>query len=197
MNYMNKYEGLMELSHLGVPCIEWNEYNSDMELSENVLWTVRVANKYGKDMCFPCKLGVSANEALEYADHLNDRYDLVMISEYFSADISGNLGILADKIVIEWTYGNSRNLTEYGFFEESISITDREDFENKDSRLNKKVYEKLFQYGINIKNTYRGFVIDNKFVILEWSIIAEPEESQCQKQGYKGGKLIFYDLRIV
>lgn len=192
---MNKYFGLLELKHMGIPCIEWQEYTNDILLDSNCKWTVRVANRYGKDTSLPHKIGISASDAYITARTWKNKYDLVIISEFFKAKISGNLLISYNSVAIEWVYGNSTDLTRKGFLEENIQITFCEDIQNKNTLLDKSVFLKLMQYAVYIKNKYMENLLDGKAAILEWSIIeCDRNVAKCN---YIEGELIFYDFRIV
>ncbi len=192
---MNKYVGLLELKHIGIPCIEWQEYSNDIFLDSNCKWTVRVANRYGKDTSLPHKIGVSASDAHITARIWKNKYDLVIISEFFKAKISGNLLISYNSVVVEWVYGNSTDLTRKGLLEENIQLTFSEDIQSKNTLLGKSVFSKLMQYAVYIKNKYMENLLDGRAVILEWSITEY--DRGVVKCNYKEDELIFYDFRIV
>lgn len=192
---MNKYHGLLELKYLGLPCIEWYEYSEEIILNENCKWTVRVANRYGKDTSLPYKIGISAPDAYKIASSWIKKFDFVIISEYFEAKISGNLLITYDNVVIEWVKGNSTDLTRKGVWEENIQLAYREDITNKITLLDKTIFSKLIQYAICVRNKYLDILLDRMTVILEWSIIGWDES--IMEYNYKENEIIFYDLRMV
>ena len=194
---MNKYLGLLELKSLPLPCIEWEEFKMDSHFNEDCLWTVRVANWKGVDISLPCRLGITSQEVTEYASKLSAQYDLVTVSEYFFAQISGVLLVDFDNFVIEWTYGDSQRLTRHGFVEETIYLH----FSNLTmgkSKLDEAITEKLYQYAHLIRYSYRDDLLSSKSVVLEWSLTAPAEvRDSCRKYHYSADQLIFYDFRIV
>lgn len=192
---MNKYYGLLELRYLKLPCIKWREYSDEIFLDPKYKWTVRVANRYGKDTSLPHKIGVSALDAHKTARDWKNKFDLVIISEFFKAKISGNLLITYNSVIIEWVYGNSTDLTRQGALEENIQVIYHEDIRNKEVLLNKKIFLKLMQHAVYVKNKYLEKLLDGKVIILEWSIIdCEGNVAECC---YIENELIFYDFRIV
>ena len=197
---MNKYRGLLELKSLPLPCIEWvewEEFKANKYSNIDCLWTVRAANLKGADFSLPCTLGITLEEATEYASKLSLKYDLVILSEYFYAKISGVLLVNFDSFIIEWTYGDSHRLTRHGFVEETIFGY----FSNltaSKSKLDEAITNKLCQYAHSIRYYYRDDLLTSKSVILEWSLTAPLEiESFSRSYRYSAEQLIFYDFRIV
>lgn len=195
MFYLNKYCGLLELKYLGLPCVEWKEYYNGIFLNSNCKWSVRVANRYGRDTSLPHEIGVSALDAYKFADSWNKEYDLVIVSEYFKAKISGNILITYDDVVIEWTKGNSTDLTRKGIWEEHIRFAYKENVIDRNVLLNRTILSKLIHYATYIRNKYLGNLLEGKAIILEWSII--DFDADITEYHYKENEIIFYDLRIV
>lgn len=191
---MNKYYGLLELRNLAMPCIQWREFSQDISFNSDCLWTVRAANQYGMDIPLPCKLGISSDEMQLYASALSAKYDLVIVSEYFFASISGVLLISLDEIIIEWTYGDSQRLTRHGYVEETMQLS----FQNNTTtthKLDGKIVDELTQYARSIRYRYRDELLSSRVVVLEWSVIA-PNRTKAPSYHYLAGDLIFYDFRI-
>lgn len=197
MGNMNKYLGLLELKSLPLPCVEWEEFKTDSHFDKGCLWAVRVANLNGVDISLPCRLGITSKEVTEYASKLSLQYDLVIVSEYFFAKISGVLLVDFDNFVIEWTYGDSHRLTRHGFVEETIYVH----FSNLTTgknKLDESTTKKLYQYAHSIRYLYRDDLLSSKSVVLEWSLTA-PTEAKSFNRGYhySADQLVFYDFRIV
>lgn len=194
---MNKYLGLLELRRLPLPCIQWEEFKMGCHFSEDCLWTVRVANREGVDTSLPCKLGITSDEVVQYALRLSSQYDLVIVSEYFFAHISGVLMVNFDELIIEWTYGDSHRLTRQGFVEENIHLRFPTPAIGK-SKLDETIVKKLYQYANLIWYRYRDNLLSNKSVVLEWSLTAPANiKDSSKKYHYSAGQIIFYDFRIV
>lgn len=197
MGSMNKYLGLLELKSLPLPCIEWEAFKTGSHFNEDCLWTVRVANWKGVDISLPCRLGITSKEVTEFASKLSSQYDLIIVSEYFFAKISGVLLVCFDDFVIEWTYGDSHRLTRHGLVEESMYLH----FSNlvtKKSKLDEAITKKLYQYAHSIRYHYRDDLLSDKAVVLEWSLTDSAEsKDSCRSYHYSAGQLIFYDFRIV
>jgi len=128
---------------------------------------------------------------------MSSQYDLVIVSKYFFAQISGVLLVDFDSFIIEWTYGDSHRLTRHGIVEETIYLH----FSNltmEKSKLDKAITKKLYQYAHLIWHLYRDDLLSNKFVVLEWSLTAPAEvKDSSRSYCYSANQLIFYDFRIV
>jgi len=194
---MNKYLGLLELKKLPLPCVQWEEFKVGRHFSEDCLWTVRVANREGVDTSLPCKLGITADEVVQYASKLSSKYDLVIVSEYFFAHISGVLMVNFDGLIIEWTYGDSHRLTRHGIVEENIHLQFPALTMGK-NKLDEAIVKKLYQYANLIRYLYRDDLLTSKSVVLEWSLTAPAEMKDFSKKyHYSADQIIFYDFRIV
>jgi len=62
---MNKLMGFLELNRLGIPTVPLKEFHPDVNLTYDVLWTIRVAVYEGDDLNLPRVVGVNAREALK------------------------------------------------------------------------------------------------------------------------------------
>ena len=60
---MNKLLGFYELKDSVLPTIPWKEFNKEVKLDSNILWTVRSAVYRGEDLNLPRAVGVNALDA--------------------------------------------------------------------------------------------------------------------------------------
>ena len=113
---MNKLEGFFELNRVGLPSVPWKEYNKNVSLDEDILWTIRSAVLSGKDFNLPRKVGVHASEANAFAENLVNKLrdnGMVVYYPYFIAEKSGVMEVAADKVVIEAVKADLWNLVSY------------------------------------------------------------------------------------
>lgn len=101
---MNKLLGFYELKNSLLPTVPWNEYDENTVLNSELLWTVRSAVYSGNDLNLPRLVGVTADEAMQFAQKTLNQLrgnGIVLYYPYFLADKSGTLNVYSDKIVIE------------------------------------------------------------------------------------------------
>lgn len=195
---INKMLGFYELPRMGIPSIPWKKFNTDMELDETLLWTVRTAVLKGNDLNLPRKVGVSAKEAYEFACDAQHRLGdngLVVIYPYFVAEKSGTLEVKDSGIVIEAVYKDLWNLVTNNDLEVTYIMNSKysivegnEDFFNDD-----ELFELKYQAD-RIRGFYRDVLSEGKNLLLEWSFAYN-----ATKDGSKLGDkyLIFYELRTI
>lgn len=194
-SFMNKYCGLLEIKFLKLPDLEWIEYNEKTTLNPNKLWTVRTANDFGNNIELPHKIGVSSEEAYKCAISWEEKYDHVLINECFNAKISGNIMVYLEGAVIEWVKGNSTDLTRKGRVDETICLLFKEYNKIVKTCLDTKVFEKLKSYAKYIAYKERNYLLDDKAIIVEWSVV-DSKNNEIE-YSYSENEIVFYDLRIV
>ena len=195
---MNKLLGFFELKHSSLPTIPWNEYNKDVLLDPQYLWTIRSAVFRGDDLNLPRLVGVNASEAKLFADQLYDKLidkGIVIYYPYFIAEKSGTLDVYLDKVVIEAVQDDLWNLVTYSDREVTIQI--QNDIVvyngNKDFLLGYEVNE-LLKYINTIRSMFRNYFFEGKSVLLEWSYAYNCDINK-NRTGNK--YLVFYEARSV
>lgn len=195
---MNKLLGFYELRDSLLPTIPWKEYNDHTVFDPELLWTVRTAVYRGEDLNLPRSVGVTADEASQFASKtarlLGDR-GIVVYYPYFLAEKSGTLNVYGDKIVIEAVKEDLWNL---------VTFSDREvtiiNYENEIEYIGNKEFitenelTELYSYVNKIKRMFRYELLEAKSVLLEWSYAYK-----CDIDRNRVGEryLVFYEARTV
>lgn len=195
---MNKLEGFLALRESGLPSVPWKKYTKETILENDILWTVRSAVEKGEDLNLPRKVGVSAEEAKEFADGLLSslmKNDLVLYYPYFIAHKSGVIDISRDRVVIEAVKEDLWNLVTYNKKEVTI-IFDHEslDFVGDSGFLSEEELYLLIDHCVMIKNKFRELLYTGKSILLEWSFACKADMNKCSiGQPF----LVFYEIRTV
>lgn len=195
---MNKLLGFYELKDSVLPTIPWKEFNKNVELDSNVLWTVRSAVYRGKDLNLPRAVGVNASEAYKFASDLYDKMQnkgIVVYYPYFLAEKSGNINIFPNKIVIEAVKEDLWNLVTYADRDVTIEVVGDTVWYNGDENfLSKDELEKLLFNAKRAKQMFRDELLEGRSAMLEWSF-AYPSNLDKERSGQK--YLVFYEARTV
>lgn len=195
---MNKLLGFYELKDSVLPTIPWKEFNKDVKLDSNVLWTVRSAVYRGEDLNLPRAVGVNASEAYMFASDLFDKMKdkgIVVYYPYFLAEKSGNINIFQNKIVIEAVKEDLWNLVTYSDRDVTIEVVGDTVWYNGDEKfLSEDELEKLLFNAKRAKQMFRDELLEGKSAMLEWSF-AYPSNLDKKRSGQK--YLVFYEARTV
>lgn len=195
---INKLLGFFELPQIGIPTIKWKEYNNNTILSDNKMWTIRLATIKGNDFNLPRAVGVKSEEAVKFAKEMQSKYKgeaLIIYYPYFVALKSGTMQLAYKEYIIEAVKKDLWNLVthdkpEITYINKNGDIDvfgDIDFFNNKELEELKKA-EKL------IRGKFRNILIEGKILLLEWSF-----GSDSDKNGDKIGEsyLIFYECRTI
>lgn len=195
---MNKLEGFFELQSLGIPTVPWRQFEQDTKLSKDILWTIRTAVAKGDDLNLPRKVGITAEEAEEFARSLlknMGKEDLVIYYPYFIAQKSGVLEVSNSKVVIEAVKDDLWNLVTYNkldvsiaFYGDTVKTMGNKDF------LSEEEIQKISHYADNIKRKCRGLLLEYNSLFLEWSFACTSDKN---KNPIDKASLLFYELRSV
>lgn len=195
---INKLLGFFELKEINLPTVSWKEYTSGTELDSDTLWTIRSAVYFGDDLNLPRAVGVTANEAMEFANKLIEKMGdrgIVVYYPYFKASKSGTLKIGNDNIVVEAVKNDLWNLVTYS--ERDLTIIssgyDTEYFGRRDF-LPLQEQEQIFSYVAEIRRLFRDEFLEGKELLLEWSFA---QECDLKKEPVGEEYLIFYELRTI
>lgn len=195
---MNKLLGFYELKDSVLPTIPWKEFNKEVKLDSNILWTVRSAVYRGEDLNLPRAVGVNASEAYMFASELYDRMKnrgIVVYYPYFLAEKSGNINIFMDKIVIEAVKDDLWNLVTYSDRDVTIEVTENDIVYNGDEKFfSEDELEELILNARKAKQMFREDLLEGKSAMLEWSF-AYPSNLKKERDGEK--YLVFYEARTV
>jgi len=195
---MNKLQGFYKLKESGLPAVRWFPYVKGMELDKEILWTVRSAVTEGNDFNLPRKVGVTADEATNFAEELIDKLDsedLVLCYPYFIALKSGVIDIRGNRIVIEAVKDDLWNLITYN--KRNVTILFEEEdirFDGDEKFLTQEELLELIDYCVTIKNKWSNLLLNGKSLLLEWSF---GMDSDLEHNGTGEPYLIFYELRTV
>lgn len=195
---MNKLLGFFELKHSGLPTIKWNEFNSDIILDDNKLWTIRSAVYQGDDLNLPRKVGAEAKDAWEFANKLSDQLQdkgIVIYYPYFIAEKSGTLEVKSDETIIEAVKEDLWNMVTYSdrdvtlrYMDDKVIIDGNPDF------LSEIEISELLGNISSIKRLFRDEIIEGKSILLEWSFAYDCD---LAKRAIGNKYLVFYEARTV
>ncbi len=185
------------MKRLGVPSVKWEKYTADTCFDQDKLWTIRVAVQKGSDMNLPRAVGVTADEAKDFAEKVRKDLkedDLIIYYPYFIAQKSGNLKISSDRFIIEAVKDDLWNLVTDGKRDETIIYKGDSPEKHGNELLSDDDIDELIKEGRKVKGKYRNELIEGKSILLEWSYAVETNSS-----GEKKGEpyLVFYECRTV
>ena len=195
---MNKLLGFFELKDSILPTIPWKEFDRDVNLDENILWTVRMAVHRGDDLNLPRCVGVSSGEAYDFALSTSKKYGengMVIYYPYFVAEKSGTLNVFSDKIVIEAVKDDLWNLVTYSKCDFTLIMSEkRKEYIGDSDFLTGEEITEITSYVREIKRMFRDDLLEGKSILLEWSFAYN-----CSRQKVKVGEryLVFYEARTV
>lgn len=195
---MNKLLGFFELKHSGLPTIKWNEFNTNVFLDDEKLWTIRSAVYQGDDLNLPRKVGANAGEAWEFANDLFNKLQdkgIVIYYPYFIAEKSGTLEVRLDETIIEAVKDDLWNMVTYSdrdvtlrYKNNTVIVDGNSDF------LSEQEVTELLNNVSTIKRLFRDEITEGKSILLEWSF-AYDCDSEKKPVGSK--YLVFYEARTV
>ena len=195
---MNKLLGFYELKDSALPTIPWKEFNKDVKLDPDILWTVRSAVYRGEDLNLPRAVGVTASEAYLFASDLFDKMEnkgIVVYYPYFLAEKSGNINIFSNKIVVEAVKEDLWNLVTYADRDVTIEVIgDRIIYNGEKNFLSEEELGKLLFNAKRAKMMFRDDLLEGKNAMLEWSF-AYPCDLEKKRSGKK--YLVFYEARTI
>jgi len=195
---MNKLEGFYELKRAGIPSVPWKKYDAGVALDDSMLWTIRSAVVSGPDLNLPRKVGVTAAEAKDFADHLTREmkaYDLIVYYPFFVAEKSGVMEVTHTKTVVEAVKDDLWNLVTLNNKNVTIVVSGAEvSYVGDEHFVNKSELTELLKYASMVKRRFRTILMEGKSVFLEWSYAYI---SDIDKLPVGNKKLIFYEIRSV
>lgn len=195
---MNKLLGFYELKNSSLPTIPWREFQEDVELDKDILWTIRTAVTSGSDINLPRAVGYDAVSAKAFATDLKKKLrddGLVIYYPYFIAEKSGNINIFQDKVVIEAVKDDLWNLVTYSDCEVTVVIKGEEiDYIGNKNFISESELNELLRNANKAKAMFRDSLLEGKSALLEWSYAY-----QCNYNKEKIGDkyLVFYEARTV
>ena len=195
---MNKLLGFYELKDSVLPTIPWKEFNKEVKLDSNILWTVRSAVYRGEDLNLPRAVGVNALDAYMFASELYasmKNRGIVVYYPYFLSEKSGNINIFMNKIVIEAVKDDLWNLVTYSDRDVTIEVTENDIVYNGDEKFfSEDELDELILNARKAKQMFREDLLEGKSAMLEWSF-AYPSNLKKERDGEK--YLVFYEARTV
>lgn len=195
---MNKLMGFYELKDMSIPSIPWQQYSSDTELDDTILWTIRTAVYKGDDLNLPRKVGVDAETAKNFADQMLKTLEgkgIVVYYPYFIANKSGTLNVFSDRIVIEAVKADLWNLVTYSDREVTIIIDSGGKQEiGKEGFLSSRQIENIQKYVAAVRRTFRDDLLEGRSALLEWSFA---NKCNAEKIPVDEEFLVFYEARTV
>ncbi|MTI85366.1 MAG: hypothetical protein FH756_16115 [Firmicutes bacterium] len=197
---MNKLQGFYELKRIGIPAAPWNVFTGEELLDPSLLWTIRVATKYGNDINLPRAIGVTAEEAKkkgqEFLEHFK-KNGIVIYYPYFIALKSGILETRENMTIIESVKDDLWNLTTKGYREVTVIIDKRTKeklYNGSKYFLNKKEINQLLLCSSRIRVKYKDYIFDKSSIIAEWSYACSTDiEDKPIGEKY----LVFYECREI
>ncbi|MEG6616637.1 hypothetical protein V6C27_09450 [Peptococcaceae bacterium 1198_IL3148] len=197
---MNKLQGFYELKWIGIPAITWKIFTEDTIFDENLLWTIRVAVRFGEDINLPRAIGVKAEEAKFVAKNfLNDFKEngLIIYYPFFIAIKSGNMEIKESRIIIEAVKNDLWNLTTGGERDVTIFIdrlTKEMQFYGDETFLTMQEIDELLRYAARIRVKYKDYIFDRSSVMVEWSYAINTD---INRKPIGERYLVFYECRVL
>lgn len=195
---MNKLMGFYELKNMNLPSIPWKEYDPTVELSNNMLWTIRSAVYKGDDLNLPRMVGEIGKTAKEFADSLLEKLQdkgIVIYYPYFIANKSGTLNIFQSSIIIEGVKADLWNLVTFSDRDVTIRIDDTEEIIDGDAKFfTSDEKSEILKYVPEIRRLFRDELMEGKSILLEWSFA---QDSSADKEPLGDEYLVFYEARTV
>lgn len=195
---MNKLQGFYALQKLNLPAIPWKKYDKSLSLDSNILWTIRSAVMEGDDLNLPRMVGVTADEAENFANMLYGQLspkDLIVYYPFFIAKKSGVLDISNRRITIEAVKEDLWNLVTYNNKDVTIIFEDEDiDFIGDEKFLSHDELIQLIDISTQLKKQLKSELDTGKSVLLEWSFAYK---SDINKSPVGDMSLIFYEIRTV
>lgn len=195
---MNKLLGFYELKQSGLPTVKWEEFDSSIVLDDSRLWTIRSAVYQGDDLNLPRKVGVSAQEAWEFASELANKLrtrGMVIYYPYFIAEKSGTLEIKSDEIIIEAVKDDLWNMVTYSdravtlrYAGDVVSVNGDAGFLHQDET------EQILANVALVRRLFRDDILEGSSILLEWSFAYDCDAAK-KVTGEK--YLVFYEARTV
>ncbi len=195
---MNKLMGFYELKAMSLPSVNWKQYSENEVLCSNQLWTIRSAVYQGADQSLPRLVGVTAKEAMDFANRLLNRFGengIVVYYPFFLANKSGTLNIFKEKIIIEAVQSDLWNLVTFSQRNVTIQIIDGcEDIDGDEFFLTAEEKNQLLSQVPEIRKIFRDDLTEGKSVLLEWSFA---QDCGVNKEPLGEEYLVFYEARTV
>ena len=195
----NKLSGFIEMKRkMNIPSIDWKEFNEDTVLDDSILWTVRTAVYTGNDQSLPRKVGVTAEEASEFARQMLQKFKsgeqgIVIYYPYFVADKSGNLIVTSSQVVIEAVKSDLWNMVDNFDRDVTITYTGGKTFiEGDRDFLSEEEQSLLLKNVPAIKGAFRDDLMEGQGALLEWSFA---RNCNLNKEPVGEPYLVFYEAR--
>lgn len=189
--------GFFELKDSGLPSVPWKQFDESTKLDENYLWTIRMAVYEGVDFNLPRLVGKNADEAIQGAKELYNRYKdngMIVYYPYFIAEKSGTLQISNEEIVIEavdkdlWNLVTDHKKDVTIIKKDSLKIFGNKKFISSDE------LEELYTYADKVKKIFRNYIVAGKTLLLEWSYAYKTD---IQNKPIGDRYLVFYEIKEI
>ena len=198
---MNKYLGFYELKAIGIPTVKWEEFNNNILLNKNKLWTLRTAVLNGHDLSLPRAVGITSEEAYQFYNKLinenkiNENY-MVVYYPYFIANKSGTLQIEKEKTLVEAVNKDLWNLVDKGELDVSICINDDKEETLKGNRsfFRNDEWNELIKAQKVVKSHFGKEIYKGAKYLLEWSFANDTDKN---KKPIGDEYLVFYECREI
>ena len=195
---MNKLLGFYELKESALPTIPWKEFHKGVKLDSNMLWPIRTAVHRGDDLNLPRCVGVTSEEAYEFAVSTSKRFGengMIIYYPYFIAEKSGTLNVFSNKIVIEAVKDDLWNLVTHSQCDFTLIVTDKnKEYIGDENFMSHEEINEIESYVREVKKLFRDDLLEGKSILLEWSFAYN-----CNKEKKRIGDryLVFYEVRTV
>ena len=198
MSNINKLMGFYELKESGLPSVPWQKFSKEMALDSNLLWTVRTAVTHGSDFHLPRRVGVSAEEAYQFANEQSNilgEGGLVVVYPYFIAEKSGTIEVKPEAEVIEGVYRDLWNLVTENKKDITI-VRDNKDvlIQGEKDFFDTWELEEINKYIEIIRRSFWSRLVVEQSILLEWSFAYNTDINK-KKIGAK--YLVFYEIREI
>lgn len=195
---MNKLMGFFELRDSSLPVVPWKEYNKQVVLDADLLWTIRTAVFSGNDLNLPRLIGARSEQARIFADKTLDSLKdkgIVIYYPFFLAEKSGTMNIYKDHLVVEAVSDDLWNLVTYSNRDVTIFIkNDVTKYHGNEEFLSSEELTELNSYVPILKRKFRDYLLEDKSILVEWSFAYN---SSINKNRMGDKYLVFYEARVI
>lgn len=210
------------LKSLDLPTVEWKQYFPDTELTQDILWSIKVEeipspnqekepeekkstffslfrkSKKESDKQSEGIIGVDAKSAKEFAKkklaHLNQKKQAIIYYPYYTVVKSGILDINRERIVIEGTKGDISNMVTHNRIEVTMIFSEEDVSITGDEKFfTKEEVLPLIDHGREIRKMASQDLEKDKNIQLYFSYVYRTRET-LKPEGEL--QLIFYRFKL-